>query len=170
MGGVLILLVAAFGCVLVLFRHGVAPVRKARPAARPFRFRRADSLLRTPGEHAAWELLHELTRGAYAVCPKVRLEDIAEADGPDWRRLRNYVRARHVDFVLADRGGKPILAIEVDGPSHATGKARASDALKDRILTSAGIPLLRLRHGTDWRAQIIAWAEQASTARSVVRR
>ena len=173
MGGLLVLLVAGAGFMILLSRgarHGSDPDRRERALGPTFRFRRAASLLRTPGERAAWKLLHELALGAHAVCPKVRLEDIAEADGPDWRRLRNYVRARHVDFVLVDDDWQPLLVVEVDGPSHATGKARANDALKDRILASAGIPLLRLRHGTDWRAQLTAWAEQATTSRAVALR
>ena len=44
------------------------------------------------------------------------------------------------------------------------GTGRANDALKDRILASAGIRLLRLRHRTDWRAQLTARAEQVTTS------
>lgn len=132
-----------------------APGRGRRPVA--FRYRAAP-LLVNEGERAAWHLLSTMPLGAQAVCPKVRLEDIAEAAGQDRWRLRGYTRARHVDFLLVDARWQPLLVVEVDGGSHDRRERRRADDLKDRVLASAGIAVLRLRVGTDWRAQLAAWA------------
>ena len=80
-------------------------------------------------------------------------------------RLRGYVRARHVDFVLVDADWQPLLAVEVDGASHADPRARETDALKDRILTAAGIPLVRLRpERASWPRQLAAVPGRAMLA------
>lgn len=49
-------------------------------------------------------------------------------------------RAFVVDFYFADRG----LVVELDGPKHGIGKARATDAKRDKILRDAGIDVLRI--------------------------
>lgn len=152
----LVFAVVALGLRLALFPRDVAvssrPGGTRRPAAETedpdFRFHR-QPLLVNDLETDAWHLLQATagTLGAAAVCPKVRLEDVAAAVGPNWYRLRGHVRARHLDFVLVDMAWQPILAVEVDGASHAKASVRASDATKARVLSAAGIPLVRL--GTD---------------------
>jgi very-short-patch-repair endonuclease len=54
----------------------------------------------------------------------------------------------HVDFLIFSKMDRsPILAVEVDGVTfHAPGSRQAErDAMKNAILRTYGIPLLRLR-------------------------
>lgn len=117
----------------------------------------AQSLLVNSSEWAAWHLLHELPLGAHAICPKVRLEDFLEALGPEWMRLRGYVKSRHIDFLLIDESCRPMLAIEVDGSSHNRPDRVWRDARVNEALSAAGVPFLRLRVGEDWRPRLLAW-------------
>ena len=51
----------------------------------------------------------------------------------------------HFDFVVTDRSSsaKPLVAIEIDGPSHAAPEQKRRDTLKDEICRSAGLTLWR---------------------------
>lgn len=133
-------------------RRGAALRHGARYEASP--------LLVNASERAAWHLLHELPLGAHAVCPKVRLEDVLEAQGPHRQHLRGHVKSRHVDFLLVDEGWRPRLVVEVDGASHLREDRIARDRLVDGALASAGIPIVRLRVGEDWRAALRPWIQE----------
>jgi hypothetical protein len=119
---------------------------------------RAVPVLVTASERAAWRAIADV-RPAWvrAVCPKVRIEDFVAAGGEDrndhWR-LRGHVKSRHVDFLVVDAEWLPRLVIEIDGSSHERADRRRRDALVDAALASAGIPMLRLRHGDDWSVRL----------------
>ena len=57
-------------------------------------------------------------QAARAGCPKVRLEDVVRATGPEWYRLRGCTKARHREFLLVDSAWMPLCVVEVDGPAH----------------------------------------------------
>lgn len=136
---------------------------------RPIRFLYdAAPLLVSRGEEAVWALLHELHLGQAAVCPKVRVEDIVRVRAGlpyrDTLQLRGYTRSRHVDFLLVDDRLTPMLVVEVDGPHHTQRDQRWRDAVVDGALQSAGIPVLRLHYGEDWRNRLLRWREFAAGA------
>ncbi len=82
------------------------------------------------------------------VFAKVRLEDLIWIPKSTHNILkwRGYVRSRHIDFVLCEKKDiKPICAIELDDASHNTFSANKTDNLKDNILRTAGLPLLRIK-------------------------
>jgi hypothetical protein len=124
---------------------------------------RASPLLLNASERAAWHLLHELPLGAHAVCPKVRLEDVVEAQGPRRRYLRRLVKSKHVDFVLVDPDWRPHLVVEVDGASHLGEDRRARDELVDAVLASAGVPIVHLRVGEEWKDVLRPWTQRRPT-------
>lgn len=126
-------------------------------------------LLVNGSERAAWHLLKELPLGAYAVCPKVRIEDFVYASGVERNRLRGYIKSRHVDFLLVDKEWNPMLVVEVDGGSHHHEKRKARDELVDRVLQSAGIPVLRLRVGENWRDRVMEWVTERERAGSATK-
>jgi len=63
--------------------------------------------------------------------------------------LRGRVKSRHVDYLITDGQGIPKAAIELDGSSH-NKEAYAADMLKDGIFEAVGLPLIRVRTGTDY--------------------
>lgn len=161
MPALLLTLLVAVG-VLILWAHrftspgvpGPAPAPGSRPL--PAMAYRAAPLLVDERERTAWRLLRDLA-GALTVCPKVRLEDIAGAFGPDRFRLRGFVKSRHVDFLLVDEDWRPVLVVEVDGGSHGRADRQRRDRIVDGVLAAAGIPVLRLLAGADWRGQLEDW-------------
>jgi very-short-patch-repair endonuclease len=62
-------------------------------------------------------------------------------------REREFIRQQaSCDFVLYFRVGKtPLGVIEVDGESHADPRQSERDALKNNILKTSGVPMLRLK-------------------------
>jgi hypothetical protein len=99
-------------------------------------------------ENAFFAALEEsLTGTPYRVFPNVRLNDLftitaQEGKNAVYARLRD----KHVDFLLVDTAAayRPVLAIELDGRSHQTGKQQHRDAVKDVAFRSAGLKLVRL--------------------------
>lgn len=87
-------------------------------------------------------------------------------------RARGQIKSRHLDFVLTDAHFRPILAVEIDGGWHASTRAMIGDDVKNGVLAAAGVPLLRLRVGSDWQAAVEDWkrAQGAPVAATPQRR
>ncbi len=98
-------------------------------------------------------LLTHLPRGYYPQ-GKVRLEDIIGVRKglpyKDTQSLRGRVKSRHIDFLIIDRDGRPVLGIELDGNSHQTKRAIENDHVKTALFAAAGISLRRVRVGDDF--------------------
>ncbi len=99
-------------------------------------------------ERAFFGALEEALAGTpYRVFPNVRLNDlfritVQEGRGATYARLRD----KHVDFLIVDGAAayRPVLAIELDGASHASEQQQHRDAVKDVAFRSAGLRLVRL--------------------------
>lgn len=112
-----------------------------------FPYRKKDYLL-TVAERKFFEILEKIAieHDSYLFV-KVRLEDLLWLPKNTENKLkwRGYVRSRHIDFVLCDKENiRPFCAIELDDSTHNTIKAQGIDKMKDKILTAAGLPILRL--------------------------
>ena len=70
-----------------------------------------------------------------------------KASGKRRQAMFNRVSAKSLDFVLCSEDFKIVAAIELDDKSHDRDVQRKRDADKDRVLQSAGVPLLRWRAG-----------------------
>lgn len=117
-------------------------------------YRRARLLTKT--EHSFFVILirQALLRGML-VCPKVRLEDIAFViDKKNKEKFRGYIKSRHIDFVLINAQGETIAGIELDDPSHDTEKAQKTDRFKTELFKTIGVPLIRIKTGTDYIVQL----------------
>lgn len=83
------------------------------------------------------------------LCPQVRLADIVDVESADrsaWRSAFNRIACKSVDFVVMDLlTGTPIMVIELDDRSHSRSDRRERDALVDRVLREASIPLVRFK-------------------------
>lgn len=113
--------------------------------------------LLTPTEQAFYYKLVPLAlKHKLLVCPKVRLEDIAHVSGTKQvRKYRNYIKSRHIDFLLINSRYETVAAIELDDPSHNNPDAIKNDAFKNQLFSTIGVPLIRIQVGTDYTAQII---------------
>ncbi len=86
---------------------------------------------------------------------KVRLEDIIRVK-PGIRnkeiywKLRQRVNSRHVDFLIINKQGRPVMAVELDGPGHHRPESKNADDLKNGLFKQAGIPLSRVIVGENF--------------------
>jgi very-short-patch-repair endonuclease len=94
------------------------------------------------GELAFLSVLESvLPEGTRILC-KVRVADVIDVYGADFRT----VSQKHFDFVICHAESLvPLLAVELDDKSHLTATAQRSDAVKNAVCASAGLPLLRVR-------------------------
>lgn len=82
------------------------------------------------------------------VFSKVRLADIVKVKKgtKDYIKYFSKIQSKHVDFLLCDSVDfSPVLAIELDDPSHDSEDAKARDDVKNNVLDAASIPLLRIK-------------------------
>lgn len=104
----------------------------------------------------------ELVRQAgerFIVLSKVRLEDVVTtAKRLDYKEKglkRNYIKSKHLDFVLVDKSsGKIACIFELDGYSHNSEKQAKYDKIKDDILNGVGVKFSRVRVGQNYEAVI----------------
>lgn len=96
--------------------------------------------------------------GENLVFPKVRLADLVEADQRHLRRKANfnYIKAKHIDFVVCDSNLSPRVAIELDDASHQRPDRQARDRDVNRILELASLPILRVPVRRNYDEQQIA--------------
>ena len=122
---------------------------------------RSEPLLVNAAEKSAWALLNRTDLGHALVFAKVRLEDVVLAhaqDGITQSAARGHIKSRHIDSLPTDEAFQPLLAVEVDGGSHGSERTATADEMKDQILASARVPLVRLRVGADWSAALAEWS------------
>ncbi len=99
----------------------------------------------------------------FRIFPKVRLGDYIEPTGSGRARYGNWqrIKSRHVDFLVWDtHRGRPVLAIELDGHSHESTTVQATDAFKDQLFQTIGLPLHRVQVGSDFDSAVRTIFEQ----------
>jgi hypothetical protein len=111
-------------------------------ALRPFLKRK---YLLTKAEKGFFDVLSSIV-GNHPIHAKVRLADIVDADQRHLLRKSNfdYIKSKHIDFVICDRALSPIIAIELDDSSHQRPDRVARDRDVNRILEFASLPILRV--------------------------
>ena len=152
----LLIPIAIFAAVYLLRGDGgftapeVSPIADANLRA----FEAAPSLWVNTPEAAIFAALCRYMPAGFHVHGKVRLEDIIRVKRglPEKARwaARGRVKSRHVDYVITDHGGRPRLAIELDGRAHNARNPSESDKVKTALFKAAGVPLRRIRVGEDF--------------------
>lgn len=86
---------------------------------------------------------------------KVRLADLCRpVDNKNFTSL-NKVTSKHVDYAVVVRETSQIVfAIELDDKSHSSARAKKQDHEKNYAMDSAGIPLHRVKTGTNYQSAI----------------
>lgn len=85
----------------------------------------------------------------YRICPKVRMEDVisVKRNAGDFKHrqsLRGRVKSRHFDAVITTPSGKPVAAIEYDGPTHGCRNQRKADGFKNEVCEAVGLVIVRI--------------------------
>ncbi|MGL4941808.1 MAG: DUF2726 domain-containing protein [Thermoguttaceae bacterium] len=96
-------------------------------------------------EEVFYNRLRERLPPNIIIFSKVRMIDVIEPVEKENQRARNQIMQKHLDFILVNaKTGTVIAAIELDGYSHQHAAQQQRDAVKDRSLESAGVPLVRV--------------------------
>src|SRR5439155_15948123 len=108
-------------------------------ALKPF-FRQKYLLSKT--ERYFYKILRDIVSPNHIV-PKVRLADLVDADKRHHLWLQNFRRicSKQIDFVVCDAALSPIIAVELDDPSHQRPDRRARDRDADRIVEISSLPI-----------------------------
>jgi very-short-patch-repair endonuclease len=149
-----IIAVLAVLCVLSFKDKGFTPPKTAPSDARVYMaYERAESLFVNRSEQAFFHTLRHALPSDFHLHSKVRLEDIVRVKksikGQTHWQLRGRVKSRHVDYLITNMEGVPMAAIELDGTSHNKAALNA-DMLKDGIFEAVGLPLIRVRSGSNY--------------------
>ncbi len=156
------LMLAVFGLIayVLLKPKPFSPPKTAPSNEQTYRqFEAAGSLFVNQAEQALFNVILEELPPHLHVMSKVRLEDIIRVRSAlkntrlGWQ-LRGRVKSRHVDFLIIDRSGHPILAIELDGSSHRSENSQNADNLKNGLFKAANIPLKRIKVGSNFVKEI----------------
>jgi len=117
-------------------------------SATKYRYTRKQFFL-TRAEHECYDALVAAVGDKYHVFAQVHLPTILDnkVKGQDWRAALAHINRKSVDFVLCDKAYiSPKLAIELDDKSHKRPDRQERDREVERILSEAGVPLLRLEN------------------------
>ncbi len=154
----IVLVIAGLG-LWAFGRPKFTPPKTAKSDQRTYRqFEAAGSLFVNRAEMGFYHALRRELPEDFCLMSKVRLEDIicvkaGVKDAEARWKLRARVKSRHVDFLIIDDIGTPIVAIEVDGPSHQSAESFEADTLKNGLFKAAGIPLRRVLSSEDYHAR-----------------
>lgn len=128
----------------------VSPISKPDLQA----FEAAPSLWVNAAEAAFFGILCRHMPPGFHVHGKVRLEDIIRVKRGLPSKLRwaarGRVKSRHIDYLITNRSGQPVMAIELDGRSHNARNPSEADKVKTALFGAAGIPLRRILVGEDF--------------------
>lgn len=123
---------------------------KESPTSKKYDYSKKDFIM-TRAEHECFDSLVKAVGEKYYVFPQVHLPSIVnnKVVGQNWKAAFKHINQKSVDFVLCDKAYlAPKLAIELDDKSHERADRIDRDGEVERILTDAGLPLLRLEnHG-----------------------
>lgn len=157
---IIIILLIIAGLALWFFgRPKFETPKTAASDQRTYRqFEAAPSLFVNRAELNFFHALRKSVPGGFFVQAKVRLEDIIGVKegvkDPEARwKLRARVKSRHVDFLIIDQTGAPIVAIELDGPVHDTEDSFNADTLKNGLFKASGVTLVRVASDDDYVAR-----------------
>lgn len=113
-------------------------------------------VLNSPTEQAFYGAVSRAVESSAMIACKVRIADVLRvrfrkrhARDQRWWRYFRLISSKHVDLVLCEpRGGRILVAIELDDRSHGRADRKRRDRFVDRAFASAGIPLVRFpAHG-----------------------
>ena len=113
------------------------------------------SLFVNANEANFFNALRDHLPAQYHLHSKVRLEDIIRvrrkglSEKARWA-ARGRVKSRHVDYLITNRAGHIVLAVELDGRAHNARNPSEADKVKTALFKAAGVPLRRIQVGENF--------------------
>ena len=120
----------------------------------------------TRSEGNFYRALRVAVGSRFFIFPKVRLLDLIDVT-PDDMVAKNWIRAKHVDFVLCHPATlEQLVAIEIDGPSHKRVDRIARDRFVNALFAQVDLPLIRIPAATWFEpAEVLARIDAALASR-----
>lgn len=107
---------------------------------------RAKQYFMTKSESEFFQMLDKVAGDRYYIFPQAHLSAILDhkIPGQNWKYAFRHINGKSVDYVLCDRNTlKPVYAVELDDYTHTYSDRQERDYEVERMLQSAGIPLVR---------------------------
>ena len=104
------------------------------------------STILTPKEQAFYKTLKPITDElGLIIFSKMRIVDIVNVpqNHPEYIKWFNYIKAKHIDFIICDQNFKLYKLIEVDDYTHRFQKRQERDKFVNEIFRQLNIDLLR---------------------------
>lgn len=105
--------------------------------------------LLTKAEKELFMTLKDILGATCHIFPQVHLDAFLfhNINGQNWKAALSHIQRKSVDFLICDiENLKPLLAIEFDDRSHEREDRIERDVVVESILSSAGMPLLRIKN------------------------
>ncbi len=140
---ILIGIIIFLGIIVRVFNFGNGRGKKAK-----YLYHRHNFFM-TKAEHEFFDALVLSVGSDYFIFAQVHLPTLLDhkTRGQNWRAALAHINRKSVDFVLCDKKDlSPKLAIELDDQSHERADRQERDKEVERILSEAGVPLLRIEN------------------------
>ena len=114
---------------------------------------RSKQYLLTKTEEKFLNGLEKYVGEKYRVMCQVRLAELISAGNykeKGYRSRLNKIQSKSIDFVITTKKTKVVAAVELDDWTHNKPARRKRDEVVERILNSAGLPLIRFKVGSDY--------------------
>lgn len=102
-------------------------------------------ILLSKAESEFYKILQICIPDNYLLFAKVRLWDFIDTTAKSNRiQYTNKIQSKHVDYLITDTDGNPLVAIELDDASHNYDERKKRDNFVDNTLNAAQISIIRI--------------------------
>lgn len=126
---------------------------------------RADFFNRS--EFIFYQIIKSKLPNNFMIFSKTRIEDFIRVKEGFWAKetygLRSRIKSRHVDFLICNENGKPLVAIEIDWLSHMNLERQKRDSFVDNLYNEVWLPIHHIRVGENFEERISKIIEQIGT-------
>ncbi len=143
-----IILFALVIIAVIVIKKYFPEVFSSKESKSLYHYKRKEFLM-SRAEHEFFDILVEIAGTQYYVFPQIHLPNILDNKvvGQSWKGAFRHIDEKSIDYVICDKAYiKPLLAIELDDRTHEQENRKIRDEEVERILSEAGLPLLRFRN------------------------
>jgi very-short-patch-repair endonuclease len=134
--------------IVMKVRDGIRPLLRKEKKADVYHYSRKEAIM-TETETVFYRRLMSVAGERYLIFPQIHLSALLsnQTGGRYHRAAFQRINGMSVDYVLCDKESlKAVYAIELDDRTHDTPKRQARDAKVERMLSDAGLPLVRFKN------------------------
>lgn len=141
----LIILFGIFALAILVAGTNKKSNKASNKSVATYHYKRKQYMM-THSENEFFNLLTSHFGDKFYIFPQVNISSILDhtVKGQDWRAARAHINRMSVDYVICNKSSvKPLLAIELDDPTHNREDRQKRDTDVNRIFEEASLPLIR---------------------------